>query len=159
MKNKILFLSLFFSTQLAVYAQNTYSINGTEYYYGEKYTTTGHPKVKRSQKAKSKFLKSINLKSIPDGHEIDHIIPLSQGGSDTPSNMQLLTEKSHARKTASERRKVAKKKYPNTSRSRSTTSSSYNNSNNKSNSRIIQTGKRGGKYYINKNGNKTYIKK
>lgn len=27
------------------------------------------------------------------------------------------------------------------------------------NSRVIQTGSRGGKFYINKNGNKTYIKK
>jgi 5-methylcytosine-specific restriction endonuclease McrA len=62
-------------------------------------------KVVRSQAAKRQFLKSKGLTRIPKGYQIDHIKPLSQGGKDEPSNMQLLSTKDHQRKTASERRR------------------------------------------------------
>src|SRR5690554_2217151 len=59
--------------------------------------------VKRSESSKTTFLRSLGYSSTPNGYEIDHIIPLSKGGTDDPSNMQLLTKAQHARKTARER--------------------------------------------------------
>jgi 5-methylcytosine-specific restriction endonuclease McrA len=40
--------------------------------------------------------------STPKGYEVDHIIPLSQGGADSRYNMQLLTREAHRAKTATE---------------------------------------------------------
>ncbi|MFP5436557.1 MAG: HNH endonuclease signature motif containing protein [Bacteroidia bacterium] len=62
--------------------------------------------VKRSVANKQQFLKSSGLKSIPKGYEIDHILPLSQGGTDCPDNMQLITVDEHRKKTVRERNKV-----------------------------------------------------
>lgn len=39
----------------------------------------------------------------PTGKQVDHIVPLWAGGADHPSNMQLLSDDDHQRKTASER--------------------------------------------------------
>ncbi|QEE51516.1 HNH endonuclease [Flavobacterium alkalisoli] len=58
--------------------------------------------VKRSYQNKKEFLKLHNLTHTPKGYEIDHIIPLSQGGTDCPDNMQLLTIAEHRKKTACE---------------------------------------------------------
>jgi hypothetical protein len=80
----------------------TYDINGTKYIYGETYKN-GRPKVQRNSDAKENFLRSHDLDKIPDGYEIDHVVPLHWGGTDDPSNMQLLTKAEHARKTALER--------------------------------------------------------
>ena len=66
---------------------------------------------KRDPKVVERFLKKEGLKELPKGKEIDHIRPLADGGSDTVHNMQILTEKQHATKTAREARaRVAKKK-------------------------------------------------
>jgi len=163
----LIFLLLFISSNLLV-SQSTYTSNGTEYYYGEYYSTTGYPKVKRSAKAKRKFLRSQGLSRLPYGYEIDHIIPLSQGGLDLPSNMQLLTIAQHDRKTAKERSSVSSATYSNysynysyaTKRKKPRSSSyNYNNKSSSTSSRTIHTGPRGGRYYINKNGNKTYVKR
>ena len=35
-----------------------------------------------------------------NGYEVHHIVPLSEGGADTPDNMILLTEDDHAEITA-----------------------------------------------------------
>lgn len=59
----------------------------------------------RSEQAKKDFLKSKRLTRIPNGYQIDHIVPLSMGGSDTPSNMQLITIAEHHAKTKSEFKK------------------------------------------------------
>ena len=40
---------------------------------------------------------------VPHGYQVDHIQPLSEGGSDAPSNMRLLTIQEHKRITAEER--------------------------------------------------------
>ncbi|WP_323027493.1 HNH endonuclease signature motif containing protein [Gelidibacter japonicus] len=201
-------------------AQTTYTVGSTEYTYGEYYSTTGKPKVVRSASNKSAFLKSKGYKSTPYGYEVDHIIPLSQGGTDDPSNMQLLTISQHRTKTARERSqtsksnsyngytvksptyystpkvKTVKHNYSTPSYSvpknrvptyksssnystppvKSTTykystpsysapkyrvptykSSNYNSSS--SSIKTIHTGPRGGKYYMNSKGNKTYIKR
>jgi hypothetical protein len=148
------------------FAQNkqTYKSNGTTYYSNQIYSTTGKPKVDRSSSAKTEFLKSKGYKKIPSGYQIDHIVPLSEGGLDVPSNMQLLPIYQHKSKTAHERAENSTSStYRNpTYRSNST----YKNSNSYStpsyssgSSKTIYTGSKGGKYYINSNGNKTYVKK
>lgn len=73
------------------------------HYSGGTYKS-GYPKVERSQSAKYQFLRQHRLTHVPAGYHVDHIRPLSQGGSDTPSNMQLLTIEEHHQKTAAERR-------------------------------------------------------
>ncbi|EGV43650.1 HNH endonuclease [Bizionia argentinensis JUB59] len=168
-------------------AQSTYTLGSTEYIYGAYYSTTGKPKVVRSTANKNAFLKSKGYTSTPYGYEIDHIVPLSEGGSDDPSNMQLLTVNQHKAKTARERTKRAKLnsssvyrvntpnyyststvehtkiKYtrpnyrPDKSSKQTTKSTKYHSSTHSS--RAIQTGPRGGRYYINSNGNKTYVKR
>jgi 5-methylcytosine-specific restriction endonuclease McrA len=66
---------------------------------------TGYPRVERSQSARMTFLLRHGYSKLPSGYEIDHIRPLSQGGSDSPENMQLLTKEQHHLKTARERHK------------------------------------------------------
>lgn len=79
--------------------------DGTRYYAGETYKGSGLPKVDRSQGTKDKFLRDKGLSKAPPGTEIDHITPLSKGGSDTPQNMEILTKEQHRKKTAQERQK------------------------------------------------------
>ena len=59
---------------------------------------------KRDPKVVERFLKKEGLTKIPKGKEVDHKVPLEDGGSDTVRNLQLLTEKQHADKTAREAR-------------------------------------------------------
>ena len=188
-KNIFTIVAVIFATTFLSAQTQTYTLGSTEYIQGEYYSTTGNPKVVRSATNKKAFLKSKGYDQTPTGYEIDHIIPLSQGGSDHPSNMQLLTISQHKEKTARERTSVArssnysyKANYststPNyyqttTKRTKSTYKSpSINNQHYKvpsytpstytvpsSSINTIHTGSRGGKYYINSNGNKTYVKK
>lgn len=139
----------------------TYTINGTEYYNNEIYSTTGKPKVKRSMAMRNQFLRSKGYTEAPDGYEVDHIIPLSQGGSDTPDNMQLLTVEQHKLKTARERANTSSTGFPSSYFSTPSTPSIYSTSSITlpNSSPVIHTGPKGGQYYINSNGNKTYIKK
>ena len=67
-------------------------------------------KPKRDPAVVERFLKKEGLTKIPKGKEIDHKKPLKDGGSDTVRNLQLLTEKQHAEKTAREARTRAKKR-------------------------------------------------
>jgi len=84
--------------------RTTYKMNNTTYIAGETYKTTGKPKVERSSTAKAEFLKSRGLKKVPQGYQVDHITPLSKGGQDSPTNMQLLSKQAHNQKTAAERK-------------------------------------------------------
>lgn len=86
---------------------STYNVGGTNYISGESYKTTGKPKVERNSSARNDFLKSKGYSKVPSGYEVDHIIPLSQGGQDTPNNMQLITKEQHKQKTAKERHQVS----------------------------------------------------
>ncbi len=166
----ILLLILGLSLSWAANAQSaTYKVGKTEYYTGKHYSTTGKPVVKRSQTNKKEFLKGKGYDEVPDGYEIDHIIPLSKGGTDDPSNMQLLTKEQHAKKTAREKSMNSNSTYSTypqyNSNSTSTSSPKYKSNSTFSmpsgsyNGKTIHTGSKGGKYYINSNGNKTYIKK
>jgi hypothetical protein len=56
-------------------------------------------RIVRSEGAKEAFLRSRGLNHVPAGYEVDHVVPLYGGGSDTPSNMQLLTIADHKEKT------------------------------------------------------------
>lgn len=85
------------------YSSQTYNIGGTHYRSGETYKTTGMPKVERSASARNQFLRSQGYRKAPKGYEVDHITPLSKGGQDNPSNMQLLPKQAHKQKTARER--------------------------------------------------------
>lgn len=102
MRKLIVCLLLLFTPFLLYGQKSTYVSNGTTYYTDE-YYKNGNPKVKRSAKARMEFLKSIGLTKTPKGYEVDHIIPLHQGGPDTPNNMQLLTIEEHKEKTKKER--------------------------------------------------------
>jgi hypothetical protein len=159
-QNILSFLAIVIATTF-LNAQSTFTVGNTEYVYGEYYSTTGKPKVVRSAKNKKNFLKSLGYSNTPYGYEIDHIRPLSEGGTDDPSNMQLLTIRQHKAKTSRERAR----RYDNSfSTPKYTTNSTYNYSpsyssstNNKS-FRTIYTGKNGGSYYLNSSGNKVYVK-
>jgi len=143
-------------------SNTTYTSGGTEYYTNDTYTTTGKPKVKRNMTTRSHFLHSLGYDKVPEGYEVDHTIPLSQGGSDTPDNMQLLTKEDHRRKTASERANTTYSPHSSSFYSSPTipasTFSSPATLPTTSQSHEIHTGPRGGQFYYNSSGNKTYIK-
>ncbi len=63
-----------------------------------------HGRIKRSEGAKHKFLKSKGLTHVPKGYEVDHVVPLSKSGKDEPSNMQLLPHEQHEAKTRNDLR-------------------------------------------------------
>ena len=67
---------------------------------------------KRDPEVVDRFLKNKGLTKVPKGKEVDHKVPLVDGGSDTVRNLQLLTEKQHAAKTAREATARASDKAP-----------------------------------------------
>ena len=75
----------------------------TKHSLGQSYEN-GMPKVDRNEAAKREFLKERGLDRVPPGYQVDHMIPLSKGGQDTPANMQLLPTSVHQQKTANEKR-------------------------------------------------------
>ena len=91
----------------------------TKYEHGKSYKTTGKTKVKRSKTNRDAYLKSKGYKKVPPGYEVDHIIPLSKGGTDTPENMQLIPKSTHKMKTSSERKSTSKSSYKKSSTKKS----------------------------------------
>jgi hypothetical protein len=51
-----------------------------------------HGRIARSEKAKAAFKKQTGYPHGRPGYVIDHIVPLSRGGSDSPTNMQWQTK-------------------------------------------------------------------
>lgn len=49
-----------------------------------------HGRIARSSASRMRFLRSQGLTHTPSGCQVDHVVPLARGGSDTPGNMQLL---------------------------------------------------------------------
>ena len=166
MKNLLLTLVILMSF-FTSFCQETYSIGKTEYYYDQYYSTTGKPVVKRSEANKKEFLKTQGYKSIPYGYQIDHIKPLSEGGSDDPSNMQLLTINQHKEKTARERANRSSSNYlanqPNYKSSISTniygeqiTYTTFSRMD--YDGKIIYKNQNGKEFYFNENERKVFVK-
>ncbi|ABO49072.1 HNH endonuclease [Desulforamulus reducens MI-1] len=57
----------------------------------------------RSDAAVRSFLNKYGYEQTPEGYEVHHIIPLSEGGADSPDNMVLVTEEMHDDITAAQR--------------------------------------------------------
>jgi 5-methylcytosine-specific restriction endonuclease McrA len=80
------------------------------------YSTTAprdsHGRIKRSSKAKEVFMKRTGYPKGRRGYVVDHIVPLSKGGADSPSNMQWQTKADAKAKDKWERgQKSSAKKY------------------------------------------------
>ena len=56
-------------------------------------------KIKRDPNAKSEFKRTNPKPAGCDRCEVDHVVPLSKGGRDDPSNMQWLPREQHQDKT------------------------------------------------------------
>jgi 5-methylcytosine-specific restriction endonuclease McrA len=65
---------------------------------------------KRKTSTRQRFLKKKGLKRVPRGKQIDHKVPLSEGGSDSLRNLRLIKKKTHKQKTKREARKRAKRR-------------------------------------------------
>jgi len=67
-------------------------------------------KQKRSRTQRNKYLieegycQNTRNCRVPEGYEVDHVVPLFAGGEDMPSNMQLLTKGQHKEKTKLDRK-------------------------------------------------------
>lgn len=59
--------------------------------------------VDRSLAVRNQFLADHGYTSVPDGFEVHHIIPVSEGGSDSTDNMILIDEEQHDQITAAHR--------------------------------------------------------
>ena len=67
-------------------------VEGTEHVDADDYA--------RDMAARDSFLRSHGFDSVPEGYEVHHIVPLSEGGADTPDNMILVSEEDHDAITA-----------------------------------------------------------
>lgn len=56
--------------------------------------------IQRDLSARNEFLAQHGFNSVPEGYEVHHIVPLSEGGADTPENMILVKEDLHDEITA-----------------------------------------------------------
>jgi len=63
-----------------------------------------HGRIKRSEAAKQKFEHQTGYPHGRPGYVVDHIIPLSEGGTDDPSNMQWQTKEEAKAKDRTERK-------------------------------------------------------
>ena len=59
--------------------------------------------IHRSMAARTAFLEENGYDGTPEGYEVHHVVPLCEGGSDTPDNMVLVTEEDHDQITAAHR--------------------------------------------------------
>ena len=62
-------------------------IEGTDHLDSEDY--------ERDLSARNEFLAAHGFDSIPEGYEVHHIVPLCEGGADSPENMVLIKTEEH----------------------------------------------------------------
>lgn len=60
--------------------------------------------IDRNMEARQVFLEMHGYDGVPEGYEVHHIVPLSEGGADSPQNMILVTEEDHEVITAAHRK-------------------------------------------------------
>lgn len=60
--------------------------------------------IERDNSIRDSFLRAHGFESTPDGYEVHHIVPLSEGGVDSPDNMILVSEDTHDKITAEHRK-------------------------------------------------------
>ncbi len=63
------------------------------------------PHFQRKQSTKKHWLEVHGYNKVPPGKELDHKIPLSEGGTDTLWNLHLKKKSSHKEKTRREARR------------------------------------------------------
>jgi hypothetical protein len=68
-----------------------------------------HGRIKRSSSEKKEFMKETGYPHGRKGYVIDHVVPLSKGGADSPSNMQWQTKEDAKAKDKWERGQGAAK--------------------------------------------------
>jgi hypothetical protein len=66
-------------------------------------TRNSYGKIKRSSSARHEFMKETGYPHGRKGYVIDHVVPLSRGGTDAPSNMQWQTKEEAKQKDKWER--------------------------------------------------------
>lgn len=93
-----LFQSLFAGGK---HPRGSYRQHKSTYSSGVKHDS--HGKIKRSSSAKTAFKKQTGYPHGRKGYVIDHVVPLSRGGSDSPSNMQWQTKEAAKAKDKWER--------------------------------------------------------
>jgi 5-methylcytosine-specific restriction endonuclease McrA len=62
----------------------------------------------RNSSVRQRFLENRGLKRTPSGKEIDHKVPLADGGIESLRNLHLIKESRHQEKTAREARRRAR---------------------------------------------------
>lgn len=60
--------------------------------------------IERNISARNEFLAMHGYDSVPEGYEVHHIVPLSEGGADSPNNMILVESSDHDKITAAHAR-------------------------------------------------------
>ena len=96
--------SSYSSKKTSVHSSSTHSSGGhhrSTYSTSSKRDSHGH--IVRSSKAREHFMKQTGYPHGRPGYVIDHIKPLSEGGSDEPSNMQWQTKSAAKEKDKWER--------------------------------------------------------
>ena len=88
-------------------AQRSRSHTSSSGSHRSKYSTTAprdsHGRIKRSESAKHEFEKETGYPKGRKGYVVDHVVPLSKGGADRPSNMQWQTKQAAKQKDKWER--------------------------------------------------------
>lgn len=69
---------------------------------GTEHQDTGE--YERDPAARDAFLSAHGYSSVPEGYEVHHIVPLCEGGADSPDNMVLIKEDEHEQITAAHAR-------------------------------------------------------